>query len=1429
MKVFTLILMLSCFVQLHATTYYFSTSSGNDARSALEAQNVSTPWKSLNKLNAIFGSLNAGDVILFKRDEVFDGSINISSSGSLSLPITFGAYGTGAKPVINGLTTLTNWVNTGGGIWESSFNSGSMVSTVLMNGVFKEIGRYPNMNTPNKGYLNFESYSGNTSITDNELPASPNWTGGEVVIRKTRWVVDRNQITSHSGNTIYYASESGYGAEANFGYFIQNHPKTLDVEGEWYFKKNEGKFGIYLPSGNPGSFKIQASSVQTLVSINNQSNIAFENLSFQGPNTSAFELTNAQHIRISGCDLLFSGVNAVNGKECYDLTIENNEINYTNNVALNLDNCGNTTIKNNKINNSGMIPGMGKGDSGSYEGIVISGDNVLIDHNSIENTGYIAVTFRGNYNVISNNFINNFASVKDDAAGIYSWNNTAGAGPTYGLKITDNIVLNGIGAPEGTIWPGYRPASGIYMDDNISNVEITGNTAANCGLFGIYIHNSYNINLQNNLFYNNASQVVLTTDEHAKQSPVRNVTMTNNVLVAREYYQRVAEFKTYQNDLAQFGNFDNNYYTRPVDDNQVLYPSYFINGNYNELSLSLNDWKALYGKDPNSKKAPVSIPGADGHIRFEYNSTTAAKTVALDGNYVDIKGQNYNGSITLQPYTSVVLLTTQSVVAPPSTDCPGTGGVLREQWNGIAGNDISAIPLNTTPSSTGQMTSLESLDLGITSYGARVRGYVCPPQSGTYTFMVSGDDQVELWLSTDNNPSNKKKIASTYVWTSLREFGKYPSQQSDPISLQAGQLYYIEVLHKNGDGGNHFTVGWNIPNIGIQVPIPGNRLVTYTGSTPVNPPATASGLNYKYYEGNWDVLPNFNALTPVKTGTTPNIDISVRNINDYFGLVWEGYINIPTAGTYTFETVSDDGSKFYFNSAYLPNGNALVNNDGLHPAVSATGTINIAAAGTYPVAISFFEKYGGESMQLYWTGPGITRQLVPDVAFIRSSGSTNGCSATGSILQELWQNVPGNDIPNIPLNTTAGIVNQITSLETLNLGDNYGERIRGYLCPPQTGAYTFFAAGDDAVELWLSTDDNPANKVKIAGTLSWTGYRQFNTYASQQSGLISLQERHKYYIEVLHKQGAGGNHVTIAWQIPGSSLEVPIPGSRLSPYVVTVTPPASGDCSATGSILRERWNNVEGNNVSAIPVTSSPTATSQLNTLETSNSGSAYGERIRGYICPPLSGNYTFMISGDDNVELWLSSDDNPVNKTRIAVISDWTDFHQFNKYATQTSAAISLQSGHRYYIEVLHKQGYGGDHVTVAWQLPNGTTEVPIAGSRLSPFNSGTSANSSGNILLQNGQSGEILEAAGLQLTANPNPFRTISTIRLKPIESGDVSVEIYTVQGVLVQRIFSGKVQSGVTRTFNLSANGMSPGVYIIHLVTKTKVVSQKIILMK
>src|SRR3954469_20287803 len=203
-------------------TYYFSTKDGNDSRTASQAQHASTPWKTLKKLNSFFPSLKPGDIVLFKRGDTFYGSITISQSGTASSPIVLDAYGTGAKPIISGLVTLSGWTSLGGGIYECAANAsfGSEVNMVLVNNKVEPMGRYPNANVANGGYITYQSHVGQTSVTGKNLPPSPNFTGGEVVIRPIRHVLDRCLITGHSGGKITYNKVTNYVPIDGYGFFI---------------------------------------------------------------------------------------------------------------------------------------------------------------------------------------------------------------------------------------------------------------------------------------------------------------------------------------------------------------------------------------------------------------------------------------------------------------------------------------------------------------------------------------------------------------------------------------------------------------------------------------------------------------------------------------------------------------------------------------------------------------------------------------------------------------------------------------------------------------------------------------------------------------------------------------------------------------------------------------------------------------------------------------------------------------------------------------------------------------------------------------------------------------------------------------------------------------------------------------------------------
>ena len=159
----------------------------------------------------------------------------------------------------------------------------------------------------------------------------------------------------------------------------------------------------------------------------------------------------------------------------------------------------------------------------------------------------------------------------------------------------------------------------------------------------------------------------------------------------------------------------------------------------------------------------------------------------------------------------------------------GQGAILREYWSGISGNAISSLtgaqnyPGN--PSGSELLSSLEGPVNSDNNYGTRIRGYLHPPTSGTYTLWIAGDDNCELYLSTDNSQGNSNLIASVSGWTSSRQWDKYSSQEAQ-VTLTGGETYYIEVLHKEGSGGDNIAVAWQGPGIS-QAVIDGSYLSPY--------------------------------------------------------------------------------------------------------------------------------------------------------------------------------------------------------------------------------------------------------------------------------------------------------------------------------------------------------------------------------------------------------------------------------------------------------------------------------------------------------------------------------------------------------------------------------------------------------------------------
>jgi parallel beta-helix repeat protein len=673
-----LLFVLFCFSLSQAATYYFSTSAGDDHRTPTEAQNPATPWKTINRFNAFLRSIGPGDSILFRRGEVFYGTMNVKTRGTPEAPIYYGAWGTGANPVITGFTTVAGWTQQSNGIWWVPLTAPGL-NIVTINGEAKGMGRFPNT-----GFLKYENSNGNTSITDNELTASPNWTGAEIVVRKFRFIQDRHAVTAHNGTTLQYSTSSLYGNNSAFspvkgnGYFFQNHLQTLDQQGEWYYDSTAKRLYVFFGNGHPDGYVVKASTRDFNAAASTSYFLKFENLDFEGANARGLYLINISNTLVQNCRFYNQGGTALYGIDLNSVTVKDVSINTSFSNGLNFEhNANNCIIENVTINKTNTIAGTGWSGSGIGTGLMASGEHIRIANNRVVNSGYNGIKFMGNHVLVENNYVDSFCLLKDDGGGIYTY---TGPSNETGINrvIRNNIILNAIGARAGAEAYYYEPfgkAAGIYLDENANNIEISGNTVANGDWAGIFLHYAHTNNIHDNLFYNHRNAVLVS-----QFTPTtRNMVMAGNHFIARQPTQNTFYYHTTTQDSPEaIGLLNHNYYARPLDDNNTIQVDNFFTGGNGTSYLSLAQWKAIYRHDTLSLKSPITFATTSSdNFRFEYNATTVAKTVSLDAPNVDVTNKLYTGNLTLAPFSSVLLL--KSTALSRSTQTISFGALPNRQ------------------------------------------------------------------------------------------------------------------------------------------------------------------------------------------------------------------------------------------------------------------------------------------------------------------------------------------------------------------------------------------------------------------------------------------------------------------------------------------------------------------------------------------------------------------------------------------------------------------------------------------------------------------------------------------------------------------------------------------------------------------------------
>jgi hypothetical protein len=204
-----------------------------------------------------------------------------------------------------------------------------------------------------------------------------------------------------------------------------------------------------------------------------------------------------------------------------------------------------------------------------------------------------------------------------------------------------------------------------------------------------------------------------------------------------------------------------------------------------------------------------------------------------------------------------------------------------------------------------------------------------------------------------------------------------------------------------------------------------------------------------------------------------------------------------------------------------------------------SGSLPLIAGTTYYIEALHKDGTSTDHLSVAWQGPSFPRQVI-DGRFLEYHGTP---PAPAALKREIWTGIGGNNVsdltnkPNYPASP-----NQTLSLDEFRgpaaWGDNYGQKVSGYLIAPRTGDYQFWIASDDGGDLLLATDGVPGNKTRIAYTANATGQENWTNSPTQASATIALVAGQRCYIEALHKEGGGDDYMAVAWQGPSFGRQI---------------------------------------------------------------------------------------------------------------------------------------------------------------------------------------------------------------------------------------------------------------------------------------------------
>ena len=610
----------------------------------------------------------------------------------------------------------------------------------------------------------------------------------------------------------------------------------------------------------------------------------------------------------------------------------------------------------------------------------------------------------------------------------------------------------------------------------------------------------------------------------------------------------------------------------------------------------------------------------------------------------------------------------------PYAEKPENQGLLRKYYrdNRVRGllSELKALPtFPDNPTSINIETNFESPSNFANRYGQIMEGYIVPPVTGEYKFWIASNEQSELLLSDSGSTKGLTRIAYTDHSTLKHEWApvRYDSQASEIIYLEAGQAYAVRALMAEKYYSDLLAVAWEGP--GISQGVITNEYLRL----PIDTIKPASIFNFNWLKTADDtVILQWNA-------TTDNVDVERYLIyanNTLLATTGKDELSIELTGLesatrYDFTIRAQDkaGNKSLESDPLM-----IVIDDFIAP--SMVTNIRVNEKGTDFIGLSWDASTDEDKQQIlyriYQGGEYIAqtydtnyklKQLLPvtnyDITFeaIDIVGNRSGLSSVRSIQTNAL--VAGTPVFEYPYYEFAVPANHSigTSFAILSFNE------------PQ-GLVFKIISGDDA-----------------------------DLFAIDEKGQLSLK-RH-----ILEGESRSFN------------LEITITKANKTSATLVKVNVLPSDVLVYQGVSQEIWTGISGSSVAVINTLASINQQSTLTDFKSlTNMGFSYGQRVYGYFTVPVSGEYSFWIASDDNSELRISPDMTRDKAELVAHITGYTREDNWRD-SSQVKTNINLNAGQYYYIEVLHKEGGGGDHMSVAWQgagIPNRTL---MTGEYLIPY----------------------------------------------------------------------------------------------------------------